>query len=220
MNRLISPLQCAEILKIAYRYEELEPWPMGFNPSERECRETDTQFLWEYLPDKRLIYVGFPGTSSLRDVITDAMFCTKILPYGNSKSKIKVHGGFLNAYKSIRGYIHDYISRYKPRHIIVFGHSLGSALATLCAVDIQFNTGLEPIVYTTGAPKIGNKAFRESYNNRILQHYRFENEYDFVTWIPPFGAYSVGNLEKLVSRNHDIRKYIQGLKIWEEQNVQ
>ena len=70
--------------------------------------------------------------------------------------------------------------------ITVTGHSLGAALAVLCAIDLQYNFENHDIeVYLFGCPRVGNAAFAKSYNKRIFKTLRVSNGNDIVTKIPP-----------------------------------
>lgn len=145
---------------------------------------------------RNMLNITFRGTDSLKDWKTDLTFWKKTLPYGNDKSKIRVHTGFINAYKhpNVRNVIHSYIS---PRiiKIQISGHSYGAAMAILCAVDIEYNfpeKDIEAIVF--GCPRIGNNAFKKSYNQRVFKTIRVENGNDIVTKVPfaVWGYHHVG----------------------------
>ena len=47
-----------------------------------------------------LLDITFRGSNSAKDWRHNLMFWKKCIPYGNTCSKIRVHTGFLNAYKS------------------------------------------------------------------------------------------------------------------------
>lgn len=151
-----------------------------------ENKETDTQGY--IFIEGNAALVVFRGTEKkLKDWYTDIQFAHKVYPYGNTESKIKVHEGFITAYKSVRdqiiGVIRSNISKIK--HVTVIGHSLGGALATLAAVDIQY--GFEWIYVqcvTYGSPRVGNAAFCASFNKRINISYRFYNRTDIVPTVP------------------------------------
>ena len=68
------------------------------------------------------------------------MFWKKCIPYGNTCSKVRVHTGFLNAYKSkqVRNRLLNMVTP-EIRRIHICGHSYGAALSVLCAVDLQYN---------------------------------------------------------------------------------
>ncbi len=140
--------------------------------------------------------IAFRGTDTAEDRIRDLRFWKKKIPYGNYSSKIRVHSGFIDAYKSkrVREEIHEQITD-NIRHIEVSGHSLGAAMAVLCAIDINYNfphVDLEAVLF--GCPRVGNRAFARSYNNRVFKTFRVENNNDVVTKIPPavFGYHHVG----------------------------
>lgn len=159
-----------------------------------EDKKTDTQcFITTYneTKDNTDIVIAFRGTEpKLRDWLTDLDGFQMVIPYGNKDSSIRVHGGVLKAYKSVRAGLHNYLEPIKEKvgTIYVVGHSLGGGLATLCSVDMQYNynkiTG--PIVcYTYGALKVGNLAFVTSYNLRVPETYRIFIPKDVVPFMPP-----------------------------------
>lgn len=130
--------------------------------------------------------ITFRGSTNYQDWKTNLAFQRKVIPYGNSASKIKVHTGFLQAYKSpaVRDCIHSTMTGdiYKVK---ISGHSQGAALAILCGVDLQYNfpdKDYEVILF--GAPRIGNHAFQKSYNKRIFKTLRIENGNDIITKLP------------------------------------
>ncbi len=130
------------------------------------------------------VLIIFRGTDSKINWANNFYFCKKTIPYGNNSSKIKVHSGFLTGYKSIRKKIHQRIPKDICR-IKITGHSLGAALAVLCAVDIQYNFKNADIeAYLFGCPRVGNKDFVKSYNKRVFKTLRVTNGNDIVTKLP------------------------------------
>eukprot|EP01062_Namystynia_karyoxenos_P049530 TRINITY_DN37953_c0_g1_i3.p1 TRINITY_DN37953_c0_g1~~TRINITY_DN37953_c0_g1_i3.p1 ORF type:complete len:834 (+),score=149.53 TRINITY_DN37953_c0_g1_i3:819-3320(+) len=67
----------------------------------------------------------------------------------------------------------------QPR-LYATGHSLGGALACLCAYTLKQRRGWEPVVYTFGAPVLGNAAFRADYDSAVPGTFRVVNERDIV----------------------------------------
>lgn len=44
--------------------------------------------------------------------------------------------------------------------LYAIGHSMGAALATICAMDVKFKVGLKDVrLYTFGSPRVGNAEF-------------------------------------------------------------
>ena len=107
----------------------------------------------------------------------------------------KVHNGFKKAldevWKDLVAYIH---SIHTPdRTLWVTGHSLGAALATLAADRYGNVQGL----YTYGSPRVGDKDFAADF---FVNAYRFVNNNDIVTRVPPEGLYQhVGELKYIDS---------------------
>lgn len=137
--------------------------------------------------EKGLI-IAFRGTEpKIRDWCTDLNAFHQIYPYGNTDSKIQVHRGVLHSYKSVRDNIHEYINKHRKsiKHIYVIGHSLGGGLATLCAVDMQYNFTDNVTCVTFGAIRVGNKAFCNSYNKRVPDTRRIYLRNDVVPTLPP-----------------------------------
>ncbi|GHV18616.1 hypothetical protein FACS189425_07730 [Clostridia bacterium] len=149
------------------------------------CEEVGVQY---YIGQKNdVLIVAFRGTDSLQDLATDLDFWAKHVPYDNPDSKIRVHSGFIKAYKSdcVRARIHKFVDN-SVNTIYVTGHSYGAALALLCALDLQYNYPEKYYEVTVfGCPRVGNRAFVKSYNKRLIKTIRFENGNDVVTKIPP-----------------------------------
>ncbi len=103
----------------------------------------------------------------------------------------KVHRGFKEALEEVWLDLFQYVQQLdrKGCKIWMTGHSLGAALATLCADRYGNVQG----VYTFGSPRVGNDDFKDQYD---VNNYRIVNNDDIVARIPPAGAYRhVGELK-------------------------
>lgn len=151
-----------------------------------ESSKTDAQCYIFYTFST--LYITFRGTSSIKDWIAD-LNCSMTSSEIFNNSDIKVHSGFYNQYISIR---HDIIRNVielrntcNIQNTVICGHSLGGALATLCAFDLKQNLFLyDPLVVTIGAPRVGNKAFSKSYCNLIHKSFRLSNLKDPIPYFP------------------------------------
>ncbi len=173
---------------------------------------------------KGTLTIVFRGSDSRKDWNTNFKFWKSVIPYKNYNSKIRVHAGFIGAYKSlnVRGKIHKFVTD-DVKKICVTGHSYGAALAILCAIDLEYNfpkKDYEVIVF--GCPRVGNKAFQESYNLRIFKTLRVETKGDVISKIPFafLGYRHVGavlklrkNITKSLFRKHTLQEYYS--KIWD-----
>lgn len=91
------------------------------------------------------------------------------------------------------------------------GHSLGGAMATICAARCFRSTipSNPEALFTFGAPRVGDKAYAHHVQ---LRHFRFVNNNDLVTRLPPrwLGYWHAGE-EVYFNRNDRIQK-ISGLR--------
>eukprot|EP01104_Vermistella_antarctica_P016858 TRINITY_DN584_c1_g1_i1.p1 TRINITY_DN584_c1_g1~~TRINITY_DN584_c1_g1_i1.p1 ORF type:complete len:306 (-),score=14.84 TRINITY_DN584_c1_g1_i1:101-1018(-) len=138
--------------------------------------------------DKTILF-SFRGTSPghLENWIVDLYIATT-MPYKNSSS-IRVHAGFYGGYLSMSSQIAaayaDLRVKFPTYALHVTGHSLGAALATLCAVDLADTYGENDITaYTYGLPRVGNLDFAAYYNALIPTSYRMTNQRDVVPHVP------------------------------------
>jgi len=87
------------------------------------------------------------------------------------RTSCKVHRGFLEIYSSIGQLIRNDVEKLKTTHpnlqVVCTGHSLGAALATLCAHDLESSTPIRPFCYPFCAPKVGNLAFVRDFDLNI-----------------------------------------------------
>ncbi len=118
----------------------------------------------------------------------------------------KVHQGFKEALAEVWPDLLNYITLLdgKGCKLWITGHSLGAALAALCASRYGNVQG----VYTFGSPRVGNGVFKENLDTTI---YRVVNNDDIVARVPPAGYYvHVGELKFIGSdgiiRDHMIER--------------
>ena len=215
-------------------------------------KETDTQLAILYHPRQKLAIIVFRGSEKkLADWATNFNFgktdetlaqsgpaeaVSKVrqrvqadLPTNDPYQKgfkAQMHRGFATAYLSVRDRIQTYVKRSQISEVILTGHSLGGALATLCGLDIQYNfPDVSVSVYTYGSPKVGNRAFVRAYNQRVPKTFRFVYGRDIVPQVPRWWMgychvakkYRLGPWLnwKILSRrirDHKISNYIESLQ--------
>ena len=184
--------------------------------------------------------VGFRGTANKKDWKINLE--TEQVPYGgtnlqefidfanNTKGDEHVpmvHKGFneyvntvLSATMQDGSSTKKFIDEIKPNpkvRVLLTGHSLGGAVATLAAERLV-SMGIEkwrvPVI-TFGAPAIGNKAFAEAYGDKILL-WRITNTADpipgslqtFFGGYKQFGKqYKYSVSPKLATQQHDMAMY-------------
>ena len=75
--------------------------------------------------------------------------------------------------------------------VVVTGHSLGGALATLLVADLNANTSLKPQAWTFASPNVGDAVFAARYAAMSTVSWRIYNQVDAVPYFPVdiFGNY-------------------------------
>jgi triacylglycerol lipase len=139
------------------------------------------------------IVVAFRGTQPDRpmDWFVDVRATTD--PWDHNAGK--VHSGFYGALRRVWG-VTPGTSEVLPRRLVnrggktiwMTGHSLGGALAELCAAQALFVSRI-PVqgVYTFGQPRVGTKDFADAVHARLGSGiFRFVNDRDIVPRVPLF----------------------------------
>ena len=68
--------------------------------------------------------------------------------------------------------------------VVVCGHSLGGALATLLVADLAANTALRPQAWTFASPRVGDATFAARYGGLSGVSWRIYNQVDVVPYFP------------------------------------
>jgi hypothetical protein len=161
-----------------------------------ECGFVDRQvhsYAFACRAESGTTYVAFRGTQSdnLSNPVTDMKAWRTRWPGPG-----RVHAGFAAAYcgkspghgRSLREQVADWLAKVAPQELVLTGHSLGAALATLCAADHA-----QARLVTIGSPRVGDRAFADTFKGREAA--RYVNCADVVTTVPPeLGYRHVGEL--------------------------
>ena len=116
----------------------------------------------------------------------------------------KVLSGFLLDYQAVRSQIEQHLKLCQSdAKYIITGHSLGAALAVLCAVHIYIEFGIQPTVYLYASPRVGNIEFANWYDQHIPNTYMFYLAGDIA---PNFPSVNMG-CYKHVAYPHYILNY-------------
>jgi len=173
------------------KFSDVLPLPPDFNvsvPLKRNFDGVERTIGYLFFSDKlKMIMVSFTGTFFFDQWESDLMFI-QVDPtrLNNYEKGIKVHEGFYNIYLSIREQLLDQVKKLSREvtQLVITGHSLGGALATITAFDLAKNK-LKPVVYTFAAPRAGNIDFAKKYNSFNLNTQRIFNTSDIVPDLPP-----------------------------------
>jgi hypothetical protein len=107
-----------------------------------------------------------------------------------------IHKGFYSAYQSLKAQIVKALGGNKPKYLWVTGHSLGGAMALVCAYDLTENEKLDLRgVITFGQPLVARQPLAEYLDRALLGRYaHFVNEADLVPRVPPSPYRHCGSL--------------------------
>lgn len=142
-----------------------------------------------FLDNQDRLVIVFRGTDSDQsdDLVADAKVWATA-----SDTVGEVHTGFKQELDKLWPQVSDYLLAMPNKHIIITGHSLGAAMATLCASRLA-HAGHSLELYTFGSPKVGDAAWANQFKG--INAYRFVNNNDLVTQVPVFQGYQhVGTL--------------------------
>lgn len=143
---------------------------------------------------RNCIQVIFEQTSGKSDWLVNLCFQSKIYDKFTFEGKLiqlKVHRGWGNMWlacqSAIRHRIQALLETHPGCYIEVFGWSLGSAMAQLCAEDIYFKFGIKPYLYTYGSVKpFYGKGTYNFVKNCCAEVYNFYDHCDIVGYMVPF----------------------------------
>ena len=124
--------------------------------------------------NKESMAVCFRGTepSEISDILADL----KAWP-SRSDSDGWVHSGFKTELDKVWEDVLQYVNKYSKLDLYICGHSLGAAMATICASRLPQTKHL----YTFGSPRVGTCSFIK---NLKVPHTRCVNNNDIVTGVP------------------------------------
>jgi HPt (histidine-containing phosphotransfer) domain-containing protein len=160
---------------IPYTMAAEKDWHSGVGTSQ------DIQRLIAVDKASKKLMIAFRGSESTADWVANANVHGERWPYKGGNSRTQVHKGFLGQYASQRQNLIDRVKQYlngqvkgfpKISNLIVTGHSLGGALATLAAYDLQTTfPKAEVDMYNFGAPPVSTHGsnFADQFS-RTIKH--------------------------------------------------
>ena len=117
----------------------------------------------------------------------------------------KIHRGFKQEVDRIWPHIEEALEN-NSKPLWFCGHSLGGAMANICAnrCELSYIDSEPQELHSFGSPRIG---CRKYVNHVRLKHFRWVNNNDIVTRVPPtFMGYRHNGEEMYIDRNGNARK--------------
>lgn len=141
--------------------------------------------------DKNSITIVFRGSNSNEQVI-DQVFSYLSSPAisfrGNGKVYEYFYEAYTHLYPCVKRSVKKLVRRYPGYRVVVTGHSLGGALASLTAASLVLDgiTHTSNLyLYTFGMPRIGNKEFALNIDRLLTNSWNIVNYRDLVPHMPP-----------------------------------
>ena len=151
-----------------------------------------------YEVERNVIQINFQQTVGFKDWFVNFMFLKEYYDsfyYNEKRITLKVHNGWAEMYKAmkhnIRNEVTELLRTYPKAYVEVVGWSLGSAMAQLCAQDLNFNFGIRPHLYTYGSVNpfkinlFNRKKIKRYLNDCCEEVYNFSHKSDIVTYLVP-----------------------------------
>jgi len=128
-------------------------------------RITDTQVAVFQDDTAKEFIVSFPGSTSIRDFVTDFVFFLTPLTTAPGCDGCEVHSGLFFAWRSVKNDLTAALEKLRNQHsdysTIIVGHSLGGGLASLAYTDLKSNGVPVKSAYTMGALRTGNQEYAD-----------------------------------------------------------
>jgi len=144
-------------------------------------RTRDTQLF--IVSNSDVVIAAVRGTTGLEDLMQDLKVYPTLMDSGTDLGR--VHSGFWQQYLIARKKLQEYVGRteHKEKPILLTGHSLGGAVATLLAA--HFGATRKVMLYTFGSPMAGHPSFiRYCESVPKFPHFRYANVADLVPTLP------------------------------------
>lgn len=178
--------------------------------------------------DENTLYIMFQSTVSTKEVNHDLQYTQVVLPnwlYPNRSKTIRVHKGFLTMFKNVKKQIDGIVKGKEWKRIIIGGHSLGGAIASLLTLylyNVFYNDvgsasssstyssspyNVQIITHTFGKPRVGNNEYTQIFHDMIetqrVSFWRMENSTDIFTHLPTAVVPDLGDKTKPYLYHHE-----------------
>ena len=148
-----------------------------------ENKETDVQIM--FCVYEETLYIASRGSDHRVDWRHNFQFAMNEYPYGSKKM---FHSGFLVQWFSVREEFMNAFNEMIGKHteinkVVLSGHSAGSSMATLAALEIEKFIDIDIEVVTFGSPRMSNVEFKNDFSSKV-NCTRYINDNDIVTKVP------------------------------------
>ena len=174
---------------------------IGFQDSEFFERDGSQSYIFTTGRDKAIVFRG-TEPNEWNDIKADANAVSAV-----AETFGRVHRGFKQEVDDLWPRLEKTLVTTKEltqEKLWFAGRSLGGAMATICAGRCKLShiSANPDGIFTFGSPRVGNKRYINYCN---LTHYRWVNNNDIVTRVPPpWMGYRHGGIEMYLNRDGDL----------------
>lgn len=102
-------------------------------------------------------------------------------------SGYSVHSGFKNALDNVYSTIKNRMHSVQEKPLYITGHSLGGAMAVICAIRFLVSYVKFEGLYTFGQPRVFKRGSAQKFARLVKgRYFRYENNNDAVIHLPPW----------------------------------
>ena len=183
----------------AFILKELQAWDKGFSEVITFNNKSTQAFVAKHDGNANtsgFVIIAFRGTDEAIDWADNLKLFAVNFPSGrNAASLGEVHSGFYDAFLDVwenkgpndKFTMKEVLSRpdYKVLPFWITGHSLGGALASVCAFNFVYTDTPFYGVYTYGQPRSCKRNLKRHFDVEAKgRYFRFQNNNDVVSRIP------------------------------------
>ncbi|KAI9296694.1 alpha/beta-hydrolase, partial [Neoconidiobolus thromboides FSU 785] len=179
-NESIKSWKCTHCVQVTDKLEKIQIF---------EDVSTQTKGYFVVNNNRKEIIVSFRGSANLQNWLINAQ--TGKVPIRFGGNSYYVHGGFKkvtdNLFPVVSSNLKSLQSSYPQYKVVITGHSLGAAIASLIALRVKYELNVpnnKLNLYTYGGPRIGDPDFARFVNRHGFTIGRFVNENDVVPHLP------------------------------------
>ena len=168
-----------------YAYRELNEFKLEFgsgNGADVKFYDSNGTQAYSWIEGNNLCFV-FRGTEPTQwsDIKADLDARQRTGMHNHGKVNKGFQGELEKVWHDLIRQINYILEGSYDIDIHITGHSLGGAMATICAKRLSEELDAVCCLYTFGSPRVGNKKWCKSLQ---VPHYRFQNNNDIVCRMP------------------------------------
>ncbi|XP_053403188.1 lipase ZK262.3-like [Mercenaria mercenaria] len=140
-------------------------------------------------PLKKII-LAYRGTASPLQLIEQIVTIVKLKVPAKGGGNVQEY--FSNAndqiYPCAKSSIKDLVNKYPNYRVVVTGHSLGGAIASIASAHLSFDNVIDKdktTLYTFGMPRTGDRSYAKNHDRLVPKSWRIVHFRDIVAQLPP-----------------------------------